>query len=289
MDMNPIQKNKSAKTASKLVRRAKSKKRKCIATNDVQVAETPSEFSFAIAKIAVAQICRSTGFKTSKYNALEILTNVSTRYLETMVRSAASFANASNRTDSNLFDLINGIHDLSSVQGFPGGSLMHKGNLLRSSALKDIMNFANLSNKVPFANPIPVRNVSDATSSSTCLFDQETKSHIPTWLPHFPKENCDQVLIKERKCGEKLWEQSLAREENSVILQSNDINGKEEKETRMELPKKREKMKFKIGGEEKQVGLGVNMMNGVYKGRKRVSWNNHKIYCMVEENEEEKR
>ncbi|XP_020234146.1 transcription initiation factor TFIID subunit 8 [Cajanus cajan] len=292
MNMNPMQKNKSTKAASKLVRRAKTKKRKGIGANDAQVAETSSEFSFAIAKFAVAQICQSVGFKTTKYNALEALTNVSTRYLETIVRSAASFANASNRTDSNLSDLINGIHDLISVQGFPGGSLMHEGNLLRSSALKDIMNFADLSNKVPFAKPIPLRDVSEATidsSTSTCFFNPEAKTHIPSWLPRFPKENCDQVLVKGRKCGEKLWEHSLSREENSGILQSNGFCGKEEKDTRMELPKKRERMKFKIRGEEEHIGLGVNMMNGVCKGRKRVSWNSHKIYCMVEGNEDGKR
>ncbi|KAG4968940.1 hypothetical protein AAZX31_12G208300 [Glycine max] len=154
-----MQNNSSTKATSKLPRRAKSKKRDLVGVNDAQVAETPSEFSFAVAKIAVAQVCQSVGFKTFKCNALKTLTNVSTRYLETIVRSAASFANASNRTNSNLFDIINGIHDLCSAQGFPGGSVMHKVNLLRSSALKDIMNFVNLSNKVPFAKPIPFRNV----------------------------------------------------------------------------------------------------------------------------------
>jgi len=55
-------------------------------------------------------------------------------------------------------------------------------------------------------------------------------------------ENCDQVLVKERKCGEKLWEHSLAGEENSCLLQNNDINRNREKDTRMELPMGRERM-----------------------------------------------
>ena len=61
------------------------------------------------------------------------------------------------------------------------------------------------------------------------------------------------------------------------------IDGKEEKEARMELPKGRERIKFRIRGEkEMHVELGVNMMNGVCKGRKRVSWNHDKINdCMV--------
>ena len=154
-------------------------------------------------------------------------------------------------------------------------------------------NFVNLSNKVPFAKPIPFRNVSEVTidsGTSMCL-SKQVKTHIPRWLPHFPKENCAQVLVKERKCDEKLWEHSLTREENSGLLPSNGIDGKEEKEARMELPKGRERIKFRIRGEkEMHVELGVNMMNGVCKGRKRVSWNHDKINdCMVEENEDEKR
>ncbi|KHN28023.1 hypothetical protein glysoja_007755 [Glycine soja] len=174
-----MQNNSSTKATSKLPRRAKSKKRDLVGVNDAQVAETPSEFSFAVAKIAVAQVCHSVGFKTFKCNALKTLTNVSTRYLETIVRSAASFANASNRTNSNLFDIINGIHDLCSAQGFPGGSVMHKVNLLRRGNV--------------------VRN-----------------------------------------CGKH----SLAREENNGLLQINDIKRNREKDTRMELPKGRERMKF---------------------------------------------
>lgn len=308
--MNPMQDSTTTtKAISKLPRRAKGKKKRNLGVNDPQVAETPSDFSFAIAKIAVAQICQTVGYKRSKNDALETLTNVSTKYLQAIARSAASFANASNRTDSNLFDLINGIHDLCSVQGFPGGSKLHKSNLLSSVSLKGIMNFVNLSNEVPFAKPIPSKNVYGSqnpkitidSGTSICYFKKAKIQglHIPRWLPDFPKEslhkNCDQVLVKERKCGEKLWEHSLSVkdcngnvEENSGILKSNGINEKEEKDTRMELSKGRGRVKFKIGRKEKkQIGLGVNMMNGICKGRKRVSWNHGKINdCMVDGNED---
>ncbi|XP_027345765.1 transcription initiation factor TFIID subunit 8 [Abrus precatorius] len=294
--MNPMQNSISIKTTSKLPQRAKRKKKRDVVVNNLHVAETASEFSFAVAKTAVAQICQSVGFKTSKYNALETLTNVSTRYLEAIVRSAASFANASNRTDSNLFDLINGIHDLCSVQGFPGGSMMYKSNLLRSAALEEIMNFVNLSKDVPFAKQIPFRNVFGSQNPKAAVNEAKTQVlHVPRWLPDFPEENlyknCQQVLAKERKCGEKLWEHSLATEDYSDVLQSNGINGKEKKDARMDFARKRERVKFKIGGEEeKQIGFGVNMMNGVCKGRKRVSWSHDKINdCLVEENEDVKR
>lgn len=308
--MNPMQNSSTTKATSKPPPRAKSKKKKDLGVNDVQVAKTPSELSFTVAKTAVAQICHSVGYKRSKYSALETLTNVASKYLEAIARSAASFASASNRTDSNLFDLINGIHDLCSVQGFPGGSVMDKSNLLSSGALKEIKNFVNLSNEVPFAKPIQCKNVSGTPNSeptidsetSMCCF-QEAKMqglHIPRWLPDLPKEslykNCDKVLVKERKCGEKLWEHSLAMEvcsgnveENTGVLRSNEIDGKEE-HTRMELIKGRGRVKFKFGvEEEKHIELGVNMMNGVCQGRKRVSWSHDKISdCMVEENEDER-
>ena len=309
--MIPLQKSSAPEATLKPPQRAKSKKKRDLGAKDAEVAKTPSEFSFAIAKTAVAQICQSAGYKRSTHDALETLTNVAMKYLEAIARSAAYFANASNRTDANLFDLINGIHDLCSVQGFPSGSKMHKSNLLMSGALKEIMNFVNLSNEVPFANSIPCKNASgspnleptiDSGSSLCCSKKAKMQGlHIPRWLPDFPEErlynNCDKVSVKERKCGEKLWEHSLAvedcsgkAEENNGVLQGGRINGKEEKNSRMELAQGRGRVKFKIGGEEeKQIGLGVNIMNGVCKGRKRVSWNRDKINdCMVEGNEDER-
>ncbi|OIV89718.1 hypothetical protein TanjilG_03816 [Lupinus angustifolius] len=294
--MNPMQKSINTKANSKPPRRTRNKKKRDPGV-DVQVAETPSDFSFTIAKTAVAQICQSVGYKRSEYNALESLTNVATKYLQSIARSAATYANDSNRTDTNLFDLINGIQDLCSIQGFSGGSVMHKSSLLSSGALKEIVDFVNTSNEVPFAKPIQHKNVSgnpnpEAAIDSGILTSasQEPKVqgfHIPRWLPDFPDKflykNCGKVLVKERKCGEKLWEHSLDVcsgnvEGNRDILQINEIDGKEEKDAKMELTKKRSIVKFKIGEkEEKQIKMGVNMLNGVFKGRKRVSWTNNII------------
>ncbi|CAL5203460.1 unnamed protein product [Lathyrus oleraceus] len=308
--MNPMQE----RSTSKLPRRAKGKKKRGLRVNDVKVAETPAKFSFDIAKTAVSQICQSAGYKRSKYDALEALTNVTTKYLEAIARSAASFANASNRTESNLFDLINGIHDMCSVRGVPGGSKMHTSSLLSSGALKDIMSFVKFSKEVPFSKPIPSKNaygsqnqdlITDSGTSTCCLKEAKPKGlHIPSWLPDFPKESLykkSEGSLVERKCGEKLWEHLLAMEdcsdnveEKSGMLKSNDINKKEEKAIATELAKGRGRVKFKIGKEEeKQIGLGMNMnmMNGVCKGRKRVSWSRYKINdCTrkADENEEER-
>ncbi|MED6145103.1 hypothetical protein PIB30_021912 [Stylosanthes scabra] len=307
--MNPVQSSHTAKSKLKLSQRAKSKKKKDLQAKDVLLVETHSQFSFAIARTAVAQICRSVGYKKSTHGTLETLTNVAMKYLEATTRLAASFANASNRTEVNLFDLINGIHDLCSVQGFLGGSELHTSNLLKSGALKEIMNFVKYSNEVPFSKPIlhetdsGIPKLEKVTDSRSSLCSNKTKCqgfHIPRWLPDFPEErfykNCGKVLVKERKFGEKLWEHSLEAEHFSCKLDENkgesqihEINGKEEKDTRIVLGQGRGRVKFRmVKEEEKHADISVNLMNGVCKRRKRVSWNLDKINnCMAVENEDE--
>ncbi|TXG64405.1 hypothetical protein EZV62_011399 [Acer yangbiense] len=80
--------------------------------------DTPTELSFT-----VSQICRSVvGFK-----AFETLTLITTKYLEQVAKLASLCSHESNRTQSNLFDLINAFHDLSSpIQGFVGASTLHR-------------------------------------------------------------------------------------------------------------------------------------------------------------------
>ncbi|KAI4296970.1 hypothetical protein L6164_036883 [Bauhinia variegata] len=265
--------------------------------NELVVAKSPSDFSFTVTKTAIAQICQSVGDKRTQLNAPETLTDVATKYLQSIAKSAVLFSNAANRTESNFFDIINAIHDLYSLRGFPGGSEMHKRKLLSSGALKEIMKFVNHSKEVPFAKPVPRNNILpssnpepsiDSGLSVVCCKESNMQGlHIPRWLPDFPDEslykNCHQV--RERKCGEKLWEHLVSAEgyggnvkENGKLLESNGVGGKEGKEKRMEMAKERERVKFKIGGEEeKLVGLGVNMMNLICKGGKRVRLNHYEI------------
>ncbi|KAL6197000.1 hypothetical protein ACLB2K_032613 [Fragaria x ananassa] len=118
---------------------------------------TPSEFSTAIARTAVAQICHSIGFKVTQLSALEALTLVAVNYLVAIAKSSASYAAKANRTDSNLFDFTNTIHDLSFIQGFTGASELHRSCVLVSSVLKDLARFVEHTEETPFAWPIPRR------------------------------------------------------------------------------------------------------------------------------------
>ncbi|KAI9126803.1 hypothetical protein K1719_002399 [Acacia pycnantha] len=297
--MHPLQYQSTRKSTLKSNLKAKAKKKKKNhGDSEVQVAEAPSDLSFGVAKVAISKICQSTGFKRTQLCALETLTNVAVKYLEATGKSAASFSNASNHTDSNLFDLINAFHDVCSVQGFPTASEMHKRGLLRSGALREIMKFANLSKDLPCAKPIPCPSFSqspnpvqpiDSNTSTGCHKPNPQGSHIPRWLPDFPPESsykdCDKV-IKERKNGEKLWEQSIpleicgdSIEGNRKVLQTKELN-----DGKMELAKERGKLKFNIGRQKEQAfGLGVNMNSGFCRGGKRVCWNHSEMNDMFED------
>ncbi|KAK6933813.1 Bromodomain associated domain [Dillenia turbinata] len=82
------------------------------------LAISPSHFYKSIAKIAVAQICQSIGFKSSQISALETFSDVGGRYMEALAGIAVSAANFAGRTQSNLFDVVFAMEVLNSPQGF---------------------------------------------------------------------------------------------------------------------------------------------------------------------------
>ncbi|KAK6933152.1 Bromodomain associated domain [Dillenia turbinata] len=77
----------------------------------------PKYFYESNAKIAVAQICQSIGFKSSQISALETLSDVAHRYIEALVRIAILAANSAGRTQSNLLDIVSAMEALNSPQG----------------------------------------------------------------------------------------------------------------------------------------------------------------------------
>ncbi|PON74184.1 Bromodomain associated domain containing protein [Trema orientale] len=234
---------------------------------------TPPEFSLAVARIAVAQICASVGFKSTQLSALETLTGVTTKYLEAIAKSSASFAAESNRSQSNIFDVTNALHDLRSPHGFPGASNLHRSDhcLLNSSVLAELSDFVHYTAETPFAKPIPRRQFSETDAGK----EKEKKNpipgapHIPNWLPGLPEPaQCGAALSSGRRNGEKSWENSCCGSEISGALMGNgELPGAAAAAAKSELGTKRERVRFKIGGRE----LGVK--SGVFKGGKRmVCW-----------------
>ncbi|CAK7336963.1 unnamed protein product [Dovyalis caffra] len=219
-------------------------------------AKNPSDYGFKITRTAVSQICQSVGFKSIQLSALETLTHVATLYLQTLGKTAVSYSNASNRTQSNIFDIINSLHDMSSVQGFPGGSTLHRSSgmsLLRSGVLKDIKSFVAFSDEIPFAKPIPRGNSISLRRNSIPLELDELDStglHIPRWLPRFPDESsyktCGDSWEKRRTGDLVLWERSdLVSAGNGNEFQENEKGS--DGGGGGDLAVERGRLRFKIG------------------------------------------
>ncbi|CAM8967916.1 unnamed protein product [Rhodiola kirilowii] len=158
-----------------------------------------SDFSHALTRVAVAQICESVGYASSKSSALETLTTVASLYLQSVTALAACRANRSARTQSNLLDIVAALEDLHIGKGFRGASDVSI-PLLKSSLLVEIMDFVDRVDEIPFAQPIrrsmPVKNPRIGLSE----VEARREHHIPMWLPPFP----DPRTYREAVVGEKL-------------------------------------------------------------------------------------
>ncbi|KAK8575002.1 hypothetical protein V6N13_033783 [Hibiscus sabdariffa] len=227
------------------MKKLKSRRKSNTLTHPQHEATNPCDFSFHITKVAVAQICRSVGFGRSQVTALNTLTLVATKYLETLGRSATSFSGAANRAQPNLLDLTNALHDISLHVGFKGvGTLYGDDCFLKSAVLEDLSGFVRSTDEIPFAKPIgrpKERETEDSKPSQGG--NLQRGGHIPEWLPVFPdvgnKEQCN-----KRVSGETLWENSASvlRHETEEFQEKRDgSNGGK-------LSKERRRVKFWIKG-----------------------------------------
>ena len=235
----------------------------------------PSEFSFAITKVAVAQICQSAGFRAAQSSALETITRITTLYLQTLAKSASSRAASSGRTQSNIYDVVHALEHLSSDQGFAGASNPN-GCLLASSPLLDLVKFVYSRCEIPFAKPLPRRsNLSQNLPLPQNPSNSKQSPHIPTWLPGFPDPSTYTEPKTEIPSGLN-WNAEVEERKHS----GNEMEKKSRLDN-MELPKKRERVTFRMGeaAEAKgpRLGFRVGMKNGVCRGGKRVSWQNHNL------------
>ncbi|KAL0321448.1 UNVERIFIED_CONTAM: Transcription initiation factor TFIID subunit [Sesamum radiatum] len=178
------------------------------------ISESESEFSFTIARVAVAQICQSVGFKGAQSSALEALTDITTRYLEAIAKLGAAASNSNRRTQSNLPDIIVALEDLASVQGFPGSSDLRSHSLWASAVIKDLMKLVNWR-------------------------------HVPSWLPPVPVvEEKDKEA--EGKKGEVKWECWEEREEEKWECGRETVE-RECNNENFQVSGKRGKVRFRMG------------------------------------------
>ncbi|KAF3638240.1 hypothetical protein FXO37_24492 [Capsicum annuum] len=241
-------------------------------------ASSESDYAFTLTNTAVAQICSSTGFTAAESPALRILTEIATRYLRSIAKSAAESANSANRTESNLTDTTSSVEALCSVTGFPGASEV-TGSFLNSGAVTELAKFTEHSEEIPFAKPLPRKIFSIGSEKSGKVLGNvgsnsnseyiggERKKHIPKWLPAMP------VIAKEeekgREKGKEIWGFcGKAKEIEIEREQKGEENNDRGERKGIELALKREKVRFKIGSDGGSGGLlggGVCRRGGIGK------------------------
>ncbi|KAF2313675.1 hypothetical protein GH714_012673 [Hevea brasiliensis] len=139
--------------SGRLLEKSQHAKRKSGASGD--------EFAQAIAKIAVAQICESAGFQTFQQSALEILSDATIQYIRNLGKLAQSYTNLAGRTNFNALDVIQGLEELGSSQGFADASDID--HCIASSGTRK-----------------------EASSKFLQIGEEPPPEHIPAWLPAFP-------------------------------------------------------------------------------------------------------
>ncbi|GFP90781.1 transcription initiation factor TFIID subunit 8 [Phtheirospermum japonicum] len=146
-------------------------------------------YSRAIARTAVAQVCESIGFEGFNRSALDSLADIAIRYLCDLGKTSKFYANLSGRTECNVFDIAQGLEDLCLPQGFSGASEIFTDCKVNSGAIGEIKDYVETSDEIPFAQPLqrfPV--IRDRKMIPSFLQMGETPSfkHVPEWLPAFP-------------------------------------------------------------------------------------------------------
>ncbi|KAK6126212.1 hypothetical protein DH2020_040055 [Rehmannia glutinosa] len=148
-----------------------------------------SNYGRAISRIAVAQVCESIGFEGFDESALDSLADIVIRYLCDLGKTSKFYANLAGRTECNVFDVAQGLEDLGMPQGFPGASEIHTDCVVSSGAVREIKEYVETAEEIPFAQPVqrfPVIRERKLIPSFLQMGETPSSKHIPAWLPAFP-------------------------------------------------------------------------------------------------------
>ncbi|CAI9109849.1 OLC1v1009760C1 [Oldenlandia corymbosa var. corymbosa] len=146
------------------------------------------DITHSVARVAVAQLLDDAGFQSFQLSALDALADVAVRYICDIGKTANLYANLAGRSQCNLFDVIQGLEDLGSVQGFPGASDVHRW-LSSSGVVREVGRYIGESEEIPFAYSIPgfpVVKAREPRQSFAQTGMTPPSEHIPSWLPVFP-------------------------------------------------------------------------------------------------------
>ncbi|KAL3623347.1 hypothetical protein CASFOL_032163 [Castilleja foliolosa] len=146
-------------------------------------------YSRAIARTAVAQVCESIGFEGFNESALDSLADIVIRYLCDLGKASKFYTNLSGRTECNVFDIAQGLEDLCLPQGFSGASDIYTDCKVNSGAISEIKDYVETSDEIPFAQPLqrfPVIRHRKMIPSFLQMGETPSFKHVPAWLPAFP-------------------------------------------------------------------------------------------------------
>ncbi|KAL8508779.1 hypothetical protein ACS0TY_016118 [Phlomoides rotata] len=157
--------------------------------NDSIIRSGTGNYGRAISRIAVAQICESIGFEGFSESALDSLADIAIRYICDLGKASEFYANLAGRTECNVFDVVQGLEDMGMPQGFTGASEIYADCVVSSGAIREIKEYVEMAEEIPFAQPVPQFPVIRQRRMIPSFLEMgETPSfkHIPAWLPAFP-------------------------------------------------------------------------------------------------------
>ncbi|KAM0068193.1 putative bromodomain associated domain, histone-fold protein [Helianthus debilis subsp. tardiflorus] len=146
-----------------------------------------SDFVQSLARIAVAQICETLGFRGFQHSALDTLSVIACKYIQDIGKLSNFYAELAGRTESNVFDIVHGLEDLGILQGFVGGSGLDR-SLSQSGIVNQISRFIDESEEVASAYSVPSFPVVKEREFTPSFFRaaETPPDNIPPWLPCFP-------------------------------------------------------------------------------------------------------
>ncbi|KAL9150018.1 hypothetical protein ABFS82_12G142600 [Erythranthe guttata] len=148
-----------------------------------------NNYGRSISRIAVSQLCESVGFEGFNESALDSLADIAIRYLCDVGKTSKYYANVAGRTECNVFDIVQGLEDLGMPQGFSGASKIHTDCIVSSGAIREIKEYVETADEIPFAQPVPrfpVIREHRMIPSFSQMGETPVSKHIPPWLPAFP-------------------------------------------------------------------------------------------------------
>ncbi|CAA7031298.1 unnamed protein product [Microthlaspi erraticum] len=172
-----------------------------------------SDFTYALARMAVAQICETVEINTYQESqaregvrfcafqesALDSLTDVVIQYIQSIGKTTQFYANMAGRVEGNAMDIVQALEDLGSGLGFDGApDIEHC--LADSGVVKDIIRYTGEAEEMPFVYSLPRFPFNKGKRRAPSFSENGAEppdAHIPVWLPAFPETKISNGVEEE--------------------------------------------------------------------------------------------